>query len=434
MKTLHALARAPFFFLLLFVLVLPFEWWPSWEVWGISLRANQAALATTLLVLLTARLIFRRGSFILPAFGLPLALFFTALAFSATFSEWPGRTWLVFLFTLFTALAALLIPELVRTGERLRLLLAALFSITALAVFFSFFQFTGDMAGLPKNITLIREGYGREVFGFPRIHAFSLEPLYFANFLLIPIGIGLALYLKGEQRIFSGPLRRSFGFVLLASLLAFGLTASRGGFAGLAALLATLFILLPFTVARPINFIRWFPISLLLLLGFSLILIFAGPRAIDRFLAHVTLREAAQTESTVARLRATKDALSLWRDRPLFGIGPGAFGPALAGYSPEPPAGGWPIVNNEYVELLAETGIVGLAAFALFLLPLLGRSFLAIFKTKDSFLRTTNIGLLASLVGVLVQYTFFSTLYILHIWFLFGLTIAAQNLALRGEG
>jgi F0F1-type ATP synthase assembly protein I len=39
-----------------------------------------------------------------------------------------------------------------------------------------------------------------------------------------------------------------------------------------------------------------------------------------------------------------------------------------------------------------------------------------------------SVGLSASFVGIFVQYQFFSTFYIMHVWFALGLIMAAYNI------
>ena len=95
------------------------------------------------------------------------------------------------------------------------------------------------------------------------------------------------------------------------------------------------------------------------------------------------------------------------------------------------PQDGWKIVNNEFIEILAENGILGLFFFCLFILFLIVRSIKAIIITKDEYLRAILVGLLGAFIGVLVQYQTFSTLYIMHVWFLIGLMIAVQNMIFR---
>jgi len=58
------------------------------------------------------------------------------------------------------------------------------------------------------------------------------------------------------------------------------------------------------------------------------------------------------------------------------------------------------------------------------------RTFIALKYARDVFLRSVLIGLFAALVGVLIQYNFMSTLYIIHIWVLIGLLVGVQNIIL----
>jgi TctA family transporter len=82
------------------------------------------------------------------------------------------------------------------------------------------------------------------------------------------------------------------------------------------------------------------------------------------------------------------------------------------------------------LELLAENGAVGLIAFIVLCLAILIRSAVAYFRSQDKLLKALILGLSLALVGILVQYATFSTLYIFHIWFLIGLLAAICNVAL----
>jgi F0F1-type ATP synthase assembly protein I len=61
------------------------------------------------------------------------------------------------------------------------------------------------------------------------------------------------------------------------------------------------------------------------------------------------------------------------------------------------------------------------------------RSIKAYIITKDIYLKATILGLNSAFLAILVQYNFFSTLYIMHIWVLIGLIIAVQNIALSSK-
>lgn len=93
------------------------------------------------------------------------------------------------------------------------------------------------------------------------------------------------------------------------------------------------------------------------------------------------------------------------------------------------PETGWAIVNNEPLEILAETGALGFAAFLFFLVTLALRTIQTIAQARDPFLRTILIGLLSASVGIFIQYQTFSTLYIFHIWFLIGLMVACMSIS-----
>ena len=90
-------------------------------------------------------------------------------------------------------------------------------------------------------------------------------------------------------------------------------------------------------------------------------------------------------------------------------------------------------MNNEYVELLTETGLLGAMSFVLFLFLVFHRSFRALRRVShDPNLRALVVGLTTAAIGILVQYNFFSTLYILPIWMTFGLLLSVQTMILRG--
>ena len=77
-------------------------------------------------------------------------------------------------------------------------------------------------------------------------------------------------------------------------------------------------------------------------------------------------------------------------------------------------------MNNEYAELLIETGILGLMTILLFWSSILLRGF-SLFKHLPPFKSAVLLGLVAALAGMLLQYISFSTLYVFHLWFLIGL-------------
>ena len=119
-------------------------------------------------------------------------------------------------------------------------------------------------------------------------------------------------------------------------------------------------------------------------------------------------------------------------DRPILGYGVGSFGAYAKESMPELYAEtGNVTVNNEYYEVVAETGLLGLVALVGFVITLFISAVRRLFSKIDLYTRTWIVALSAMSVGFLVQYYAFSTLYILHIWvfigLLLGLTVIKNN-------
>ncbi|MFH1171449.1 MAG: O-antigen ligase family protein, partial [bacterium] len=329
-----------------------------------------------------------------------------------------------------TILVSVAIPQILTTRKQLeRLVLVLLFSATLVGIF-GLFQFIGDIAGLPTTITGLRDLYTKEIFGFPRIQSTALEPLYFANYLLIPLGVLFAFLLARK-----GSIPRWITFLLFALLTAnLVLTVSRGAYLGFAGLVLCIILL----ALRD-----FFRLRTLLPLGIGAVLVaIAVLRAlslndatglnIETFTSHI--QNVFYGASYTERIETIETAKQAFWTSPMVGIGPGSFGPFTAPSPVEQPQDGWRIVNNEPLELLAETGLLGLLAIGIAFFILIARSIKALWRCNaDDPLRYVLLGLLGALIGVIIQYQTFSILYIMHIWVFVGLLVAVQNLVFLGE-
>ena len=88
--------------------------------------------------------------------------------------------------------------------------------------------------------------------------------------------------------------------------------------------------------------------------------------------------------------------------------------------------------------MAAETGIVGLSSFILVITSLFKVSITNMRKIKDTFYGYILVGLLTGLFAFLVHSFFDVNFYALQLvnlmWFVMGLIIAVQKIALKDEG
>lgn len=403
---------------LLAVFALPFERIGALETSLGTVRASQVFVFLAFAALLLLPETFRKLR-ALSVFA-PLLVFFAVILLGIPFSQNISRTATVVGVTFFTVLFGLSVPLFVNSEERMKRMIVLVLISATLVSFFGLFQFFGDFGGLPASVTGLREHYTKEVFGFPRIQSTALEPLYFANFLLMPLACAFSFFLSRRSAI-------SWWFLGLVALFLVNivLTVSRGGY------LAAMVALVVVSVFSLRKFLRLRVIVPLLLLGIVMLVLvprFLQTGDVERvnlgvFTEHV--RNVFYGASYHERIETFEAALAAWRSAPWIGIGFGGFGPLVAQHPLFEPEGGWRIVNNEFLELLAETGIFGLLAFCFFLWCVLRDGLRALFaETTSAFRCAVGIGAFGAVLGILVQYQTFSTLAIMHVWFAFGILLA----------
>ena len=332
------------------------------------------------------------------------------------------RKWQWWLLPIFMSFSVLWSPNLVRgilTMGILWLIYFAIFSFVILKkeidfpkkfkenfwkIFFSsslvvcawcFLQCILDVVGVPRECTLMCRGCVSQAFGFPHPNGFTIEPQFMGNLLLAPIIISGWLAFHSRPR----PARHVIlFFIFIATLF---LTFSRG------AIYACMVALIFLTVWQVVSTKKWramllWPVVILAFL-FTLNLqgIFAevGPTddtyasGVAKVLNHLSLgiidvrvkndpgspevseeiqapsseqKEEAMfdgyvEESTEVRKELTRSAIKVWSQdfkTIMFGVGLGGAGEALynAGLTEIPKE----IVQNEYVSLLLEIGVIGI--------------------------------------------------------------------------
>lgn len=420
--------KNPLLGVLLVAFTLPFERIPTYSLGGMTLKIDQLFAGITIIVLLL-KILFERKKIQPYPIGWSIAAFLLVCFASVLNAVDKTRALSVFIFTIFMVGVSYLVVNIVDSKEKLISVIKTLFLSAFIVCIFGLYQFLGDVAGLPITLTGLKDIYTKAIMGFPRIQAFSMEPLYLANFLFISLGLALGLFIFKNNKVIKNSWLISL-IVLILVIIVLGI--SRGAYVALAAMI--LFFILFFakrflTVRNIIIFVA----SIIIIGGAAYgFLKISNPDALDSFISHAKVEDTGG-ESVQKRLTDYEKAINYWQESPVIGIGPGNFGPRDQDYPGVSQTGGWDIVNNEYLEILCETGILGSIFFVIVLLILLIRSIIAYKKCQDPTLKAVLIGLFGTYIAVLVQYNFFSTLYIMHIWFLIGLMIVVQNLCLNKQ-
>lgn len=296
---------------------------------------------------------------------------------------------------------------------------------------------------LPSDNTLLCAGCTPNQLGFARPNVFTIEPQFLGNMFLFPTF--LALILATDN-----PLGKKYNFAFFMCIVGLFITLSRGAiFAfGLAFIISVVL-----NYSRLYIFIR--PL-LLMLAGFIVVMLIQGTSATLSRTVNISFSGAINTslnqlslgiiklpstqtsppaakppvtiqnnttppqankeapnftgyveESTNKRLSLTNYALQSWSSslqRIIFGVGIGGSGTALRQDFPDI-ISEREIVQNEYIEILMETGLLGLSVFVATIVILLVR------------LRK-NWWQIAVVVAFLAQWNFFSGYpNALHIYF-----------------
>jgi putative inorganic carbon (hco3(-)) transporter len=261
------------------------------------------------------------------------------------------------------------------------------------------------------------------------------DPNFFA-LIMVPI-IPMALErLLGEKR---NILKALAGITLIICFVTVVLTYSRGAMIGVVALILVIL------VQRPERSIR----NLLLLIvalgvvGFS----FLPSNYVNRFSAAASvLTNLAKNgtgvggivEDTSITGRASEFLVSLqmFRDNPIFGVGKNNYPFQYLDYSYKiglDPRLEQRTPHNLYLEVLAESGIVGIVVFGL----VVGNMLMVPLNARRKLIRAGNKaeaahmiqGISYAVIGVLVGSLFLQASYPRYFWIIFGLSLATLNVA-----
>ncbi len=376
---------------------------------------------------------------LLRTFGWKVLIGFTGyLWISALWS--PNHFRAVMTAGFFTALVllcsviALRLPELQKKKQLLIKL--GLWALLASSLF-ALWQIIADALHLPALLSGLPTMYTGDVFGIARPTAFALEPQFFGSLLLLPFAwsawhsltnnakIIHYIVLTGSSTLLLLTLSRG---ALIAAFISFILLVifARPAFTSLGRVATALLIscIISLGMIFSVSSLRTDGISgtnaaarTLNQLSIGIIAIPHQEEVMDPASSSTKIIKTAPVESsgyvstsTDSRLSMSSAALTMWQTNVqsiLFGVGVGGFGASLI---PSHPGA---VVNNYYLELLAEVGILG----ALLFVGFIGYIAWHLIRQKQWLL-------LALLVGLLTQMSFFSgNANIIHVWVIIGTAI-----------
>lgn len=331
-----------------------------------------------------------------------------------------GPLWQDYAAALFVLLLSWVVAQSINAAN-LKVIAKAVLASGILVGLFGVYQFLGGSLGWPNSVTGLREAYSSSQFGFPRIHGPSAEPLFYANWLLMPLLLSLAILLTAKSK------HRGWAMVCF-SLTAINLllTTSRGGW--LAAILGGM-VLAILLFKRKQLVVR----NLGLLALGSILVVLLGLTGIGfaswRTTGHISTAPKLFIEQTLGigstasyneRQQAVDSGFGLLKQQPLWGIGIGGVGYRLNDYTEAAASANRIALNNQYLEIAVEIGFVGLLIYLALLTSLLSKGFEIIRGRHKQAAFFASIFLALSL-AILLQLLTFSGFFITYIWVVFGI-------------
>jgi O-antigen ligase len=337
---------------------------------------------------------------------------------------------------------------------------------------FGLYQFFGDLAGISPMFTLLREHYTKLVFGVPRVQGTAVEPLYFAGMLLISIFV-LIFWICGRlennqktqkpfilsvsknllPELVESPIvntktvyetdknslfqltqydskilnLKHLILILLTVFMVFLLTISKGTFGVLAILTLVLLPVLYFAFPVLHDFVHKFIFQTILFSILGLIIFFSlvNPiAALGEIGTNFAETISGTSASAVERSMFALEAINGIKSNPIFGIGIGQYGHYVGNNLGVLNEDGKAIVNNVYLEIWLEEGLLALFFFIFILaqpICILLKTLIAKGATLRIDTKLAGLSLVFILIAYYIQWTLFSPIFIMPIFTMLGL-------------
>ncbi len=264
----------------------------------------------------------------------------------------------------------------------------------------SSFVINEHFVGTPETLVEGYRAHWAEVYADPNRSAMNIG-------IIVPLAVA---FLARKQ---SGWAMRALSLLaIILAAVAITFTFSRGGFIGLAVAMGV-------WALREKKKLRSLLLGIALAIGF---VVFAPKTFWERNETVATLHQDA---SAMGRVYAWQVTSRMSLDKPLLGVGAGAFRYAWFDYAP-PEAHRAYVAHNIFLDVIGEMGWVGLLFFLVFAGSATGGAFEA---SKDERHGWMARGLAAAMTGYLICDMFSGYILSAHLYVLFGLAASAHRIA-----
>ncbi len=316
---------------------------------------------------------------------------------SLSLAPYATRFAIVQLIVYFVFLAASL--TFINTPKRLRYVVLTIIIFSSLMAFYGILQRLANLEGI----------YGARLPEQAVSFASLVNGHHFAAFMEMTVGLTLGL-------LFGEATKKDKKFLLVIASVIMGMaivfTSSRGGMIGFLGVIS--FIVTANLLKKPAtendseienkrNYRRNFAFvagGLALILGLFGAVIFLGG---DESLLRGVGLENNQDDFTNGRIHFWQVAWQIFLDHPILGAGLDAFGTVFTRYDTWNGIYRVEQAHNDYLQILADAGVVGFACVAAFIYLLFKRSIGVITKATDGFQQNVAIGALAGCLGILIH-------------------------------
>jgi len=365
--------------------------------------------------------------------NLPVLAFMAICALSLLWSNSPMVSLLELPLFLAGPILYFIVVNNVHDEHQINRLLIPLLIISSLLGVYGIFQYQGiDFSFWKANI-------GRQqVFGlFGNVN-------YFAEYLIIPLPLAISLFFACRNR--------TKKILLLVGILAMGgsllLTFTRGSY--LAIGISSLFTFLLYLVVQGKGFIKEhkkifiFILSLIILVTFLFVLpnpLNEPGTVISKIQGRISITQFTQGSSLKRRIAIWEFTGLIIKDHPLLGSGLGTFKYNSLSYQAKffdrgenrhlYPYGIADKVHNEYLQLGAEIGIMGLGIFLWLIISYFNYGIKLLKRIKDKYKQGIIIGLMGGIVAVLIDGIFGFPLHLpatlVLFWLFIGLIVSLKH-------